>query len=153
MALDEVTLWEYRKALSGDLTKLRRNEDKGTEEEDERAFEAVYDDYLKRFGLGDKYERYAELQMELIDAYTDYIENDNEFARNLINRLEREMEQLTTDSRGGDMDDAIIIVSKWLGTYINEREWIAKDFFKALDNCIKENEQIRQKHGKANKEE
>lgn len=151
--LDEVTLWEYRKALSGDLKHLRRDINVGTDEDDQKAFESVYDDYLKRFGLGDKYERFAEIQMELVEVYCEYIETDNEFLRNTINRLEVELERLMDNGKGGDLDDAIVIVSKWMGTMINERQIIAKDFFKALDTCIKEQEQLRAKYGKANKEE
>ena len=87
--------------------------------------------------------------MELIDAYADYIENDNRFALNLIRRLEGELAEILNRNTGGTLDDAIIILTKWIGSYVNEREWMAKDFFTALERLEQEQKEIKAKqHGK-----
>lgn len=149
LTLDSVTLWEYRKALSGEGSVLRIDKDKGKEADDLEAIDSVYDDYLKRFGLGDRYEHFTDIQMQLIDAYSDYIENDNRFALNLIRRLEGELTEILNRNTGGTLDDAIIVLTKWIGTYVNEREWMAKDFFTALERLENEQKEIKAKqHGK-----
>jgi hypothetical protein len=142
--LNEVTLWEYRQALSGKGYILRREKDKGTAQQDEEATERLYDEYLKRFGLGDDYQDCLDIQLELIDLYGQFIESDNAFLRNKIRHLETQLAELMDKESKGDLDDALVIVSKWMKTVLNEREITAMFFFKALDNFMNEQNRIKQ---------
>lgn len=145
LSIDDIPLWNYRKAMSGKVAYCRRDwSNEEVNEEDHQAWNSVYDDYLKTFGLGDKYEQYVYLQMELIELKCDLVIEENLFLLNKINQLEAEMDALLSRDSGTDMDDCIVFVSKWMGTIVNEKQVTAKMFFKMLDNCIKDGKKNNQ---------
>lgn len=145
LSIDDIPLWNYRKGIEGKVNYCRREwSDKPINEDDCRAWEMVYDDYLRTFGLGDKYEEYTYLQMELIELNCELILENSLFLINKIKRLEQEMQNLLSNDKGVDMDDCIVFVSKWMGTIINEKQVTAKMFFKMLDNLIKDGKKNNQ---------
>lgn len=145
--IDEISLRNYRKAMTGKLEYLRKDETKGTKKEDVKAWQLVYDDYLNEFGLGYKYENYIELQLELIELNCQFVDTNERFLLNRIELIKAEMREFETIEDSDNLDDAIVYVSKWLGSVINEREISAKSFFKMLNSMIKE----QKKHAKDGK--
>ena len=147
--IDEIPLRNYRRALSGELQYTRKDLDHGNEEDDRKAWTLVYDDYLREFGLGDRFEQLLELQMELIEVNIELAETGDRFLVNRANQLTADINRIMERTDGGDLDDAIAYVSKWVGSFIDERTITAKQFFKLLDTVVKDN--IKQ-NGKANQE-
>jgi len=145
--IDMIPLVNYRKALTGKPAYCRKVWNEGSEQLDLQAWQMVYDDYLRVFGLGDRYESYVDIQIELIETQLEYAETGERVLLNTIERLEAELERMTAGEKM-DMDDLIVYVMR-SGYSIDERTITAKMFFKMLDNCVKEN---KAKNGKANKE-
>lgn len=135
--IDEISLFNYRKAMSGKHGYCRRNWNKGTKENDALAWAMVYDDYLRLFGLGEKYEYYIELQLQLIDLNCEYVITNNRFLLNEINRLTAEIESMLNSETKADLLDAVAYLNMRLRTSINEKEITAATFFKMLDQQTK----------------
>lgn len=145
--IDEVSLRNYRKAMDGKLEYLRKDQSVGTKKEDLKAWQLVYDDYLNEFGLGDRYEYYLELQMELVELNCEFVETGERFLLNRVEQIKAELKSFETVEDSDSLDDAITYVSKWIGSVINEREISAKSFFKMMSSMIKE-QRKNIKHGK-----
>lgn len=142
LEIDEIPLRNYRKALEDHSYEyLRRDVDEGNEVDDNTAWLAVSDDYIKVFGLGEKYEEYLDLQIQLIELNCDFVINSDRFLLNQIEMVQHDMSKIMSGDGSGKLDDAITFVMRVMKTVIDENKITAKAFFKLLDSCVKEQKQ------------
>ena len=130
--IEDCTVYAWTKAIDGDLTHLRL--DGGSELEDSEAWDKVYDSYIVEIGLGKDYNNLLELKTELAETQLDYVIENNRMIINRINALEVEiLEILNRKSEGGDMTSTLIMISKWLGYKVDQRNTTVKELYKMLD--------------------
>ena len=136
--IEDCTIYAWNKAMGGDLTHLRL--EGGTDAEDITAWESVYNSYIVEIGLGKEYEHLLELQTELADAQLDYIIVNNRMILNKILRLDTEVKDiLKSGSQGSDMTTTLLIIGKWLGHRVNQKETTVLELYKMLDLIKAEN--------------
>jgi len=136
-SIDSIPLFNYKNAIKGELEYCRKDYAKGSPESDAEAWALVYDDYLKTFGLGDKYERFAALQIELTKLNLEYAEKGTRFLLNKINVLGVELDAMLGGSVA-DIDDLIVYVIR-TGYPVDEKAINTKVFFKLVELCTTEN--------------
>lgn len=129
-SIDDILLYNWRKCVAGELKYVRTALNAGNEKKDAEAWEKVYDSYLAEFGLGKEYEQYLTLKKELILKNCEFAISGDRFVLNRIEILEHEIDLLMQKKGETDLDTAIIYVSKWFGSMINDKEITAKMFFK-----------------------
>lgn len=141
--IDEMPLYNWKKCRSGDLRYTRKDIEKGTNKEDQAYWEKTHDTYLEQFGLGSGFIRYLELAIELAEANCEFVISDDRFTLNRIRQLEKEIEDLMNkgDNAGG-MDVAIVYISKWMSSMVNEREVTVKMFYTMLHEYEKEAKEL-----------
>ena len=140
--IDEFPVFNWRLCLGGDLIYSRKNIEIGTDEDDANAWTLIYDDYIKKIGLGKNFEYILELQRDLAVLQCDYIIENNRFLLNSINILKDDIDEAIKNSQksGEDMTTTLIKLGKWAGYRLNEKEVTVLELHKMIDLIIKENE-------------
>ena len=79
------------------------------------------------------------LQIEITNLRCDYIINDDNYILNAVDIVQAEIDALTEKwNDGGSITTAIVHVSKWLGSIINEKEMTVKLFYTMMSEYRKE---------------
>ena len=131
--IEDCTVYAWQKAISGELKYLRLD-DKGTPENDLKAWDECYNSYIIEFGLGKDYVRLLELQNRLAEVQLDYVIENNRRLLNQINVLEAEIKDLIGNKEvGQDMTTTLIMVGKWLGHKVPAKETTILELYKMLD--------------------
>jgi len=138
--IEECTVFAWQKAIGGDLTHLRLK-DNGTPKEDATAWDSVYNSYITEFGLGKEYIYLLEVQRELAEVQLDYVIENDRILLNRINVLKADIKTiLDKEQDGNDMTTTLIVVSKWLGYKVDQKNTTILQLYKILDLIKKENE-------------
>lgn len=143
--IDEMPLYNWRKCNEGKVHYTRKNLEKGTKKRDHEQWEKTYDSYLAEFGLGQDYARYYELKIELAVIQCEFVETDDRFLLNRIKQLEHEIKELLEREPGADTDTAIVHLSKWMGSLIDQKKVTVRMFYKMLNEQQKEAEALKKK--------
>jgi hypothetical protein len=101
---DELPIYNWQKALEGDLTYLRKS-DEGSEENDALAWVDFLTDYYEVVGLSDHQERLLDLQERYVLALLDYVEAPDEqkaFLSNELNWSKDALDKFTNDRKQND---------------------------------------------------
>ena len=103
--IDEMPLFNWRKCQEKqDYKYTRKDIKKGTEEEDLKAWDIIYDSYLSEFGLGSEYERILEIKTRIAELQCNLVIEDDRFLLNEIKRLERELNDILNRKTRIDRD-------------------------------------------------
>ena len=140
--IEDVTVYAWKKCQSGKLEYTRKDLDKGTPEDDLKAWDLVYDSYIKEFGIGSEYAYILELQSDLAILKLDLIITENRMLLNKINALNAEIQDYLNRSQdnGTDITTTLIMVGKWLGYKVPERETTILELYKMIDLIKKESD-------------
>jgi len=100
----------------------------------ENAWQSIYDEYLKDFGLNDKMERVLELERQIGLLLCDLWIEDNKFLRNKIRILQKKLDReksLTEDDgeSGSTYERQTVMIEKWLQSSIDTKEISARKYF------------------------
>ena len=145
--IDEFPLYNWNKCQIGELSFVRKDIKEGTEKDDAKAWEVLYDDYLKEFGFGKESEQLFELQMEITELRLDFVIGDDNYILNHIDIIQHEIDNLLKKwEKGGSITTAIVHVSKWLGSIIIEKETTVKIFYTMMQEYRKEMEALKKQN-------
>lgn len=137
--IDELPLHNWIKCLANDLKWLRKDKN-GTEEQDKRAWEKIYDSYIEEFGIGEMYKKMLKAMQKKALLEVDYI-----LTRDRFKLTEIEMQIANLDAmignRGAGMtiEQSLVHLSKWMGTWINSKTITTREYFNLMDEYGKEN--------------
>lgn len=100
----------------------------------ENAWNSIYDEYLKDFGLNDRMERVLELERQIGLLLCDLWIEDNKFLRNKIRILQKKLERekaLTEDDgeSGSTYERQTVMIEKWLQSSIDTKKISARKYF------------------------
>jgi hypothetical protein len=127
---------------NGDLSYLII-EGKISDEKLIEAWEKIYDQYLLRFGLNKKYERYLQAMVKRAQLQTDYVITKDKFKLTEIEIQNAKIANLEAHFGGGETIEVVLVyVSKWLGYRINTREISVLEYFVILDEYGKANKKV-----------
>ena len=131
-----------------DLTYIRKDRTKGSENEDIKAWDVVLDSYYKEFGLSEDYNILLELKMDLALLQNDFAISGETFLQNKIRHLTDQVQELIDRPVEGDLMSAINSISKWQGYRVNQKELSTNEFFYLLRDFKKEVDAQKQQQNK-----
>lgn len=150
-SIDTITLFAWRRVTAGDLTYLRVDREKGSDEEDIAAFELLMDEYYEDFGLGEDYKRVLELMVEIAKVQCKYCIDENEFLLNRVTILKTELNDILERPVEGTLDDCLVYLSKWLSFRLDQKAISVREFYKYLEAYKKEAQILKNEKQKAAK--
>lgn len=110
----------------------------------EQAWESIYDDYLKRYGLTKMYKRLLEVKKRKALLELDYVITKDKFNLTLIEMEERNIEQMLNNKGVGvSIRTALVYLGKWVGYRLDPREMSTLEYFTLMDLYGKENTKER----------
>jgi hypothetical protein len=112
----------------------------GTPERDVMAWQNIYDDYIREFGL-------SEVQKKLFDSMKkrailelDFVITLDRFKLTEIEiQIARMDAMLSNRGSGITIEQMLIYVSKWLGQWLNPRNITVKEYFNLIEQYGKAN--------------
>lgn len=121
--------------------------DIGTEltetDQDRITWDSLYDQYIKRYGLGKLYKRLLSVMKDKALIECDFVITRDRFKLTELEIKEAELKQMIeTNNTGMTIEQAIIYLSKWIGYRLNPREITVTEYFNILSE-----------YGKANKKD
>lgn len=136
-SLDEIILFNWAKCLDGEIKYIRVDEiDDEVNENDVKAFEELYDKYIKEYGLSKIYIRYLNQMKKLALSQLAYVEDSvkNKRALNDIEYNEIELAKIKSMMKGDGttIEDTLIYLSKFIGYNIDSRQITATRYYTML---------------------
>jgi hypothetical protein len=90
-SIKQLPLTHWDECHTGNLTYTRIDQEKGTQEEDLKAWDVLIFDYLELFGVNVKQQHYIHLEQRKTLLQLEIIETGNRFLLNEINEIEAEL--------------------------------------------------------------
>ena len=141
-SIDVMPLQNWIHCNNGDISYMVI-EGEATEEEQLLAFAKVYDQYLNKFGLNKKYERYIQATMKRAELQMEYVLTKDKFKLTEIDIQNAKIANLEVHFGGGQTIDVVLIyVSKWLGYRLNAKEISVLEYFVILEEYGKANKKV-----------
>jgi len=138
--IDDLPLDNWIKCNDGDLRFVRRDIKSGTDEMDLEHWLKIYDEYINEFGLNKMYLKLLKAMQKRALLECDFIITRNRFKLTEIEMEVSKIEQMLANAGSGmTIEQTLIHLSKWMGTWINTKTITTREYF----NLIKE-------YGKAN---
>lgn len=147
VSIDEMPLYNWIKCTEeNDYRYVLKDINKGRGVDLHDAWYKVYDDYIKRFGLGDLYLRLLNVMKEKALLELEFVETREKFKLTEINIREAKLKSMMANrGEGISINTALVYMSKWLGYHLNTREVTVLEFFEIREQYGKENKKTRHK--------
>ncbi len=129
--IGDLPLYNWIKINEGELKYCRINIMEGSEKNDLKYSDIIKDTNYEEFGLHKDHSRLLELYLNLSECRLDWVISGDNFIKNKIKRLEREIETLferMQEKGSGDIGETIILMSKWIGHRIDTKITTVKEF-------------------------
>jgi hypothetical protein len=132
-------LFNWIQCNNGKLELTRLNED-GTPEMDVITWENIYNDYLKEFGLSETYKRMLNAMKKKAVLELDFVITGDRFKLTEIEIEETRLKgMLENGGKGMTIEESLIYISKWLGTWLNTKQITVREYFNLLEQYGKAN--------------
>ena len=138
-SIDEMFLNAWVKCNNNDLRYTRRDLNNGTEQEDSKQWEVLQNEYLKRFGLHEDYEKFLRLSVNKAKAQLEYVITGKRFELNKITALEFKINSLT--NKGGEeitIQKMLNHLSKMQGYTLTLYNTTVSQYFELIDTLQKQ---------------
>lgn len=137
--IDDMPLYNWIECHNGKMEFTRKTE-AGTAEKDIEAWQSIYDDYIRTFGLTDVQKKLFDAMKKRAILELDYVITGDRFKLTEIEiAITRIDSMLSNKGSGITIEQALIHVSKWLGQWINPRNITVKEYFNLLEQYGKAN--------------
>ena len=139
MTIDDIPLYNWMKCTDGDIQFVRKDLADGTQEDDLKYWNAMFDDYLQRYGLSDLYKRMLKVMKDKAILETEFVLTKDRFKLTLIEIESNKLEAMMSNSgEGMTIDESLVHLSKWLGYHLNVKRVTAGEYFTILKQYGKE---------------
>lgn len=134
-SIDELPLYNWMKCTDGKVQYIRKDIAIGTDEKDLLAWEIVFDDYINRHGLNETYVKVLKVMKSKAILECNFVIDNDRFALTLLElEVEKLKRLLNNNGVGMTIDQSLIHLSKWVGSWINTKSITASEYF----NLVKE---------------
>ena len=130
--IDEILLFNWNKCCEGAYNYVRLEPTKQDEitEQDVLAWEQVYSDYIKHFGLNKMYERYLKVSTKIATAQNNYVQTNQRRLLNVIRILEFDLEKIKSEmSKGTSIELVLMHLSKYMNFHQDPKKITVLQFF------------------------
>ena len=141
-SINDMPLYNWIKCNDGDL-KYTRTTRYGNSVKDLASWETLYNEYLKEFGLNERYKKYLEAQKKRALLQCEYIIKKNKFKLTEIEIQTQRIKDLEMYFGSGQKIEVILTwLGKFLGYKVDQKTTTVTEYFTILEQ-----------YGKANKKE
>lgn len=139
-SIDDMILYNWIKCTQGDIKFVRTNEN-GTDEQDKIVWEKIYDSYIEEFGLSPVYKKLLGAIKEKALLELDYVITKEKFKLTEIEISVVKLQSMMANNGSGiSIEEALIHVSKWMGTWIDVKKVTVRDYFNLMKQYGKANQ-------------
>lgn len=132
-------LYNWIKCNEGKI-EFTRISDEGNPEMDVITWENIYNDYLKEFGLSETYKRMLNAMRKKAILELDFVLTGNRFKLTEIEIEETRLNAMLQNAGNGmTIEESLIYISKWLGTWLNVKNITVREYFNLLEQYGKAN--------------
>lgn len=135
-------LFNWIKCTEGDLryARIEINLNQDQTKKDVDAWFQVYDEYIKKFGLGKMYERLLKVMKKKALLECDFVLTGEKFKLTEIEIEEANLKNMLANMGNGlSIEQSLIHLARWVGYHINTKNITVADYFNLLDQYGKEN--------------
>lgn len=129
-SIEEIPLYNWLKCTQGEIKYVRLNLAKGNVLSDVEAWQVLFDDYINKQGLNATYLKILKAMKKKALLECDFVIDNDRFTLTL---LEVEIETLkmlmNNNGVGMSIEQSLIHLSKWLGSWINTKNITASEYF------------------------
>jgi hypothetical protein len=142
LSIDDLPLDNWDKCNQGDFQFVRKTDGKSTDEMDFEAWTKIHDQYISEFGLGKIYLKLLNAMKKRALLECDYIIKRDRFQLTKIEMEISNIENILANAGHGGMsiDQTLIHLSKWMGTWINKKNITTREYFNLLNEYGKANQ-------------
>ena len=138
--IDDIPLDNWIRINGGDLTYCRKDLEVGNTVDDHKAFILIMDKYIKEFGLMKLQKRMLQVMKAKAMHELDYILTKDRFKLTLAEmELAKLNAMMSNVGEGTTIDEVLIHLSKWMGTWINKKMITAREYFNLLKEFQRSN--------------
>lgn len=132
-------LYNWIKCNEGKI-EFTRISDEGNPEMDVITWENIYNDYLKEFGLTETYKRMLNAMRKKAILELDFVLTGDRFKLTEIEIEETRLNAMLQNAGNGmTIEESLIYISKWLGTWLNVKNITVREYFNLLEQYGKAN--------------
>lgn len=132
-------LYNWIKCNEGKI-EFTRISDEGNPEMDVITWEIIYNDYLKEFGLTETYKRMLNAMRKKAILELDFVLTGDRFKLTEIEIEETRLNAMLQNAGNGmTIEESLIYISKWLGTWLNVKNITVREYFNLLEQYGKAN--------------
>ena len=137
--IDELPLYNWIQCNDGKF-EFTRKTNHGTLEKDLKTWELIYNDYLKQYGLSKTYKKMLDAMKKKAVLELDFVITGNRFKLTEIEIEETRLNAMLSNAGVGmSIDESLIYISKWMGTWLNVKQITTKEYFNLLEQYGKAN--------------
>lgn len=141
-SIDEMPIYNWIKCTEGKLEYTRISDD-GTKSNDHKSWEFLYNEYLNKFGIGERYEKYLIQQQKLAILQADYVITRKKFTLTKIEMAKTKIKNLEVFfSTGQKIETILVWISKYMGYRIDPKLTSVTEYFTLLEHYGKANKKV-----------
>lgn len=110
-----------------------------------QAWEKVYSEYFEHFGINETYVKILNLRKEIALMKTDMALTKDGFLQNYIDMMEIDLKKLIDKPVMSKVNNTKVILEKYMGFRINERETSVKEYYTYLLSMSEESKAVNGK--------
>lgn len=140
--LYEFPLFNWMKCNEGQIIYVRKEITPESEvsQLDEEIWEALYDQYIQKYGLSKLYKKMIAIMKEKALLECTFVMTRDRFKLTQIEIKEEELRSaMANNGNGMTIDQALIYLSKWIGYRLNPKEITVVEYFNILNEYGKAN--------------
>lgn len=144
VSIDDMPLYNWIKCNNGFYEFIRKNQSLKHNNKDVEQWGKIYDQYLEKFGLNDRYEKYLETKRKKALLQADYVINKNNFNKTKIAIQDAKLKNFEIYfGNGQDIEIILVWLGKYIGYKIDKKATSVKEYFILLEEYGKANKKVR----------
>jgi len=131
-SIDEMVLFDWKNCMDGKIEFV--NKERKKHPDNFKQWEKLHDEFLVRFGISEKFEKYLEMIRKKSLLECDVVLTGDRFKLNKIEILKQKIESLKMNFGDGlTIEKSLIHLSKWLGFQLKIKELKVVEFYEIID--------------------